>query len=152
MVGYYKPLCSWRSFHQRISKVDRVNELGYIRHKVFYNHMKYPVKFMVSQQAEKEELVKTLEDWLPVWVTLHSGKFNTILQGKFRVNKARVLRAAERPRQKVAGQNVRISPPRLRNERKRLRRGSPRIKQILPGNEFEGYHKFFASAMANQSP
>jgi len=63
--GYYKPLCSWGIFQQRISKVGRMMELGYIRHKAFYNHAKYPVEFIVSQQAEKEELVKTLEDWLP---------------------------------------------------------------------------------------
>jgi hypothetical protein len=79
--GYYEPLCSWRSFQQRISKVDRIYELGYARHKAFYNSTKFPIKSMVSQQAEKEELVKSLEDWLPVWVALHNGKFNAILQG-----------------------------------------------------------------------
>jgi hypothetical protein len=151
--GYYQPLCSWKSFQQRISMVDRVNELGYIRHKVFYNHAKYPVKFMVSQQAEKEELVKTLEDWLSVGVTLHNGKFNAILEGTeatFESTKNEFL--------KQLSAHVKKSLARMympAEIAKRMEVVEARIAQNetdpISRNEFEGYLKFFASAMGNLS-
>ncbi|KAF9733737.1 set domain-containing protein 5 [Paraphaeosphaeria minitans] len=78
--GYYEPLCSWGSFQQRISKVNRVMELGYIRHKVFYNFAKHSVEFMVSRQAAQEDMVKKLEEWFLAREELHSGRFNGILQ------------------------------------------------------------------------
>ena len=78
--GYYEPLCSWGSFQQRISKVDRVMELGHIRHKVFYNFAKHPVEFMVSRQAAQEDIVKKLEEWFLAREELHGGRFNGILQ------------------------------------------------------------------------
>ncbi|KAF1831121.1 hypothetical protein BDW02DRAFT_70246 [Decorospora gaudefroyi] len=69
--GYYEPLCSWGTFQERISDVQRVEEFGYIRDKVFYDHASYPVKLLISLQAEKDDLVKKVEDWLDAWATLH---------------------------------------------------------------------------------
>lgn len=152
--GYYEPLCSWRNFHQRISKVDRVNELGYIRHKVFYNHMKYPIRSMVSQQAEKEELVKTLEDWLPVWVTLHSGKFNTILQGPEATFESTKHGFLEQLSAHVKKSLARMYIP--AEIAKRTKEVEARLAQNQADptslSEFLESLKFLASAMDNQSP
>jgi len=129
-------------------------ELGYIRHKAFYNHAKYPVEFIVSQQAEKEELVKTLEDWLPKWVNLHSGKFNAILQGSeatFETNKHEFL---EQLSAHVNKSLARMYTPAEVARRKKEVKARIGQNQADPTsrNEFEGYFKFFASAMSNQSP
>jgi hypothetical protein len=78
--GYYQPLCSWTSFQQRISQVNRVMELGYIRHKVFYNGSKRPVKFMVSHQAEQEDMVEKFEEWFLAREKLLGRRFNVVLQ------------------------------------------------------------------------
>jgi hypothetical protein len=75
--GYYKPLCSWKSFQQRISKINRVIELSYIRHKVFHNFANYPVEIMVSRQAEQKGLVEISEEW---FLARHSARLNVILQ------------------------------------------------------------------------
>ena len=131
-----------------------MNELGYIRHKVFYNHMKYPIRSMVSQQAEKEELVKTLEDWLPVWVTLHSGKFNTILQGPEATFESTKHGFLEQLSAHVKKSLARMYIP--AEIAKRTKEVEARLAQNQADptslSEFLESLKFLASAMDNQSP
>ncbi|KAF7441805.1 hypothetical protein TUN199_11613 [Pyrenophora tritici-repentis] len=152
--GYYKPLCSWESFQQRISKVDRVNDLGHIRHTVFYRPTKYPDKFMVSQQAEKEVLVKALEHWLSEWVTLHNGKFNTILHGPeaaWESTKHEFLEELSAHVKKSL--TIMYTPAEIA---KRATEVEARMDQNQADptsrDEFEGFLKFVTSAMGNPSP
>ncbi|KAF2476058.1 uncharacterized protein BDR25DRAFT_379749 [Lindgomyces ingoldianus] len=150
--GYYEPLCSWGSFQQRISKVDRVNELGYIRHTVFYNSTKYPVKSMISQQAEKEELVKQLKHWLPVWVTPHSGKFNPILQGPEAAFESTKHEFLEQLSAHVKKSLARMYTPAEIAKRTKEVKARMAQNQADPTsrNEFEGSLQFFTSAIGIQ--
>jgi hypothetical protein len=152
--GYYEPLCSWESFQQRISKVDSVHDLGYIRHTVFYRPTKYPVKSMVSKQAEQEELLKTLEHWLHEWVTLHNGKFNTILRGPEAAFESTNHDFLEELSAHVKNSlAIMYTPSEIA---KRTREIEARMAQNeedpTSRNEFERFLKFFASAMGNPSP
>lgn len=146
--GYYEPLCSWGSFQQRISKVDRVNELGYIRHKVFYNHIRYPIKSMVSQQAEKEVLVKAVEYWLFMWVTPHSGKFNAMLQGSEAIFDGEKHMFLERLSAHIKESLARMYvPAELAKRTKEVEAQVARNRgDSTSVNEFEGLLKFFVSA------
>jgi hypothetical protein len=61
--GYADPLCPWRDFEQhRSSKINREYEFGYIRHQVFQSHGMFPVRHIVAQKVEKEDLAKALEE------------------------------------------------------------------------------------------
>jgi glutathionylspermidine synthase len=41
----------------------------------------FPVRYMVAQKMEKEELTKALEEKIPSWAREHGGKLNAILKG-----------------------------------------------------------------------
>lgn len=80
--GYPDPLCPWRDFVQRrLCKINRECEFGYIRHKVYQSHGMFPVRHMVVQTIEKQELTKSLEEKIPELAREHGGKLNTILRG-----------------------------------------------------------------------
>lgn len=57
-----------------------MTEPGYIRHKVFYDFAKRPVKTTISRQAEQEDVVKKPEEWFLTREELLSGRFNAVLQ------------------------------------------------------------------------
>jgi hypothetical protein len=131
-----------------------LNKLSYIHHKVFYNCAKYPVKSMVSQQAKKEELVKTLEDWLPVWVTLHSRKFNAILQGPEATFKSTKYKFLEQLSAHIKKSLVRMYIPAEIAKQTKEVKAQIAQNQADPTsqNKFEGFLQFFTSAMGNPSP
>jgi hypothetical protein len=64
--GYVDPLCPWRDFEQyRSCKLNRECEFGYIRHQVYQSYGMFPVRYIVAQRIEKEELTKALEEKIP---------------------------------------------------------------------------------------
>jgi hypothetical protein len=80
--GYADPLCPWHDFEQyRSNKINRECEFGYIRHQVYQSHAMLPVRCMVAQKIEKEELTKALEEKIPALAGEHGGKLNAILRG-----------------------------------------------------------------------
>lgn len=80
--GYPDPLCPWRDFEQdRSCKLNRECELGYIRHQVYQSYGMFPVRHIVAQRIEKEELTKALDEKIPVLAQEHGGKLNAILKG-----------------------------------------------------------------------
>jgi hypothetical protein len=80
--GYADPLCPWRDFEQhRTGKINRECEFGYIRHQVYQSYGMFPVRLLVAQKIEKQELTKALEENIPVLARDHGGKLNTILRG-----------------------------------------------------------------------
>ncbi|KAL9131473.1 MAG: hypothetical protein Q9217_000621 [Psora testacea] len=67
--GYPDPLCPWRDFEQRRSgKINRECEFGYIRHQVYQSYGMIPVRHMVAQKIEKEELTNALEERFLRWL------------------------------------------------------------------------------------
>jgi hypothetical protein len=80
--GYPDSLCPWRDFEQhRSSKINRECELGHIRHQAYQSYRMFPVRFMVAQTVEKQDLTKALESKIPVWALECGGKLDTILRG-----------------------------------------------------------------------
>jgi hypothetical protein len=80
--GYADPLCPWHYFEQyRSSKINRECEFGYIRHQVYQSHAMFPVRNIVAQRIEKEELTKALQEKIPALAREHGGKLNAILRG-----------------------------------------------------------------------
>jgi hypothetical protein len=80
--GYADPLCPWHDFEQRRSgKINRECEFGYIRHQVYQSYAMFPVRYMVAQKIEKQELTKVLEEKIPALAQEHGGKLNAILRG-----------------------------------------------------------------------
>lgn len=152
--GYHEPLCSWGSFQQRISKIDNVNELGYTRHTVFYKCTKYPVKALVSQQVEKEELLKALEHWLAVWVAQHGGKLNAILQGPEAAFESTKHEFLEQLSAHVKKSVARMYTP--IEISKRAKEVEARIAQNQADptswDDFEKFLKFCEFALSSQSP
>lgn len=151
--GYYEPLCSWDSFQQRISKVDRVNELGYVRHKVFYNHAKYPLYSLVSMQAEKEELVKQLEHYFPALVPPHRKRLSAILKGPEPTFESAKHEFLEQLSAQVKESLVRMYTPAEATKRKKEVEARMAQNQADPNSrkKFEEFLTFFATAMGNPS-
>jgi len=80
--GYADPLCPWRDFEQhRPCEINREYEFGYIRHQGYQSHGMLPVRHIVAQKIEKEELTKALEEKISVLAREHGGKLNVILKG-----------------------------------------------------------------------
>ncbi|KAI1507359.1 hypothetical protein Ptr86124_013681 [Pyrenophora tritici-repentis] len=109
---------------------------------------------MVSQQAEKEVLVKALEHWLSEWVTLHNGKFNTILHGPeaaWESTKHEFLEELSAHVKKSL--TIMYTPAEIA---KRATEVEARMDQNQADptsrDEFEGFLKFVTSAMGNPSP
>jgi hypothetical protein len=121
---------------------------------VFYRHAKYPVKSIVSQQAEKEVLVKTLEDWVPEWVTLLNEKFNAILHGPEAVFESRKHGFLEELSAHIKNSLVIMYTP------AQIVKRTTEVEALMARNqadstsrdEFVGFLKFFTSAMGNPSP
>ena len=151
--GYYEPLCSWKSFQQRISKVNRVTELGYIRHKVFYNFAKYPVEIMVSRQAEQKDLVEKLEEWFLARVTLDSGRLNVVLQepeATFELAKHEFLEQLDsHVKRSLVGM---CTPVEIAKRKERVDAQLARnLADPSSRKEFQGFLDFFVTATGNVS-
>ncbi len=80
--GYHEPLCSWKTFQQRVTSVEKSLEFGSLRNKVFFcEGAKTPLKFVLSQLMETEQLVKIIEDWFSLSVKQkYNGNFKSILK------------------------------------------------------------------------
>jgi hypothetical protein len=148
--GYYEPLCSWRSFQQWISKVNRVVELGYIRHKVFHNFANYPVEIMVSRQAEQKDLVEIFEEW---FLARHSGRLNVVLQESevtFELTKHEFLEQLD---SHVKGSLVGMCTPVEIAKRKEKVDAQLARNLANPASrkEFQGFFNFFMTALGNLS-
>jgi hypothetical protein len=93
--GYPDPLCPWRNFEQhRTGKIYRESEFGYIRHDAYQSYGAYPVRPMVTQKIEKEELAKALEEKIPALAQEYGGKMDAMLRGSdaaFKQAKERIL-------------------------------------------------------------
>lgn len=80
--GYTDPLCPWRDFEEdRSCKVNRECEFGYIRHQGYQSYGMFPVRYIVAQRVEKEELTKALEEKIPLLAKERGGKLIAILRG-----------------------------------------------------------------------
>jgi hypothetical protein len=80
--GYADPLCPWRGSEQdRSCKLNRESEFGYLRHRAHQSYGMFPVRHIVAQKIEKEELTKALEEKIPELAQEHGGKLNAILKG-----------------------------------------------------------------------
>lgn len=152
--GYYEPLCSWETFQQRFSKVNRVSELGYIRHKVFYNFAKHPVEFMVSRQAAQEDMVKSLEGWFLARKDLHGGRFNIVLQ-----EPEAIFKSTKHEFLKQLDSHLKVSLTKIYTPTeiaKRKEKVDARLAQNLADpsrqKEFQEYLKYVVTAMGNLSP
>lgn len=79
--GYADPLCPRRDFEQhRSCKINREYEFGYIRHQAYRSYGMFPVRHMVAQTIEKQELTKALEEKIPASAREHGGKLNAVLK------------------------------------------------------------------------
>ncbi|MCJ1394153.1 hypothetical protein MMC18_007031 [Xylographa bjoerkii] len=80
--GYTDPISPWRDFEQhRSGKIIREHEFGYIRHQAYPSHKRFPMRQMVVQKIEKQELAEALEVQIPALAREHGGKLNAILRG-----------------------------------------------------------------------
>ena len=80
--GHPDPLCPWPDFEQRRScKVIRECEFGYIRHQVYQSYGMFPVRHMIVQKTEKQEISEALEGKIPALARECGGKLNAILRG-----------------------------------------------------------------------
>ena len=80
--GYMNPLCPWKDFvRNRSSKVNREHEFGYIRHRTYQSYAKFPLRHMVAQTIEKQELVQMLGAKISALAEEQGGKLNAILRG-----------------------------------------------------------------------
>ena len=54
---------------------------GYIRYRTYQSFGTFPMRYMVAQKIEKQELTQALEEKIPALAEEHGGKLNTILRG-----------------------------------------------------------------------
>jgi hypothetical protein len=153
--GYADPLCPWHDFEQRrSSKINRECEFGYIRHQVYQSYAMFPVRQMVIQKVEKQELAMALEEKIPAWAQEYGGKLNAILRGSdaaFKQAKNRFLDQVE--------DHLKASMTKLYTPEQIMRRNKEVECQLSQNmaypnkqKELEGLMRFTASVMGTAGP
>jgi hypothetical protein len=148
--GYADPLCPWRDFEQhRSSSINRECKFGYIRHRVFQSSGMFPMRPMVAQKVEKQDLTETLEEKIPAWAQAYGGKLSTILRGSdatFEQAKNRFLDQLEDHLK--ASMNKLYTPEQIARRNKVVERQlSQNMADPNRQKELEGFLGFMASAI-----
>ena len=80
--GYPDPLCSWPGFEQRrLSKVIDNGVLGTMRREAYLSKAIVPMRHVVAEMTEKQELTEAIEEMVPALAQACGGKLSVMVTG-----------------------------------------------------------------------
>ena len=108
-----------------------------------------PVRDIVAQKVEKEDLAKALEEKIPAWAQEYGGKLNAILRGSDAAFKQTKNRFLDQLEDRLKASMTKLYTPEQITRRNKVVECqlSQSMADPKKQKEFEGFIRFMASAI-----